>query len=101
MRFQDDFSRSRDGGDGRNGDGGDGGDGGGRTTTDPSQKKVVISPVYIDPNVRRRQARAAPSPVVSAGADPATSGVILGKYGKKDQVWNEATLRLADALGIR
>ena len=84
---------------------GDGADGGEEETqakpTDPSQKRVVTSPIYIDPALQRRQARAAPSPVVSAGGDPATSGVVLGKYGKKDQVWNEATLRLADALGIR
>ena len=84
---------------------GDGADGGEEETqakpTDPSQKRVVTSPIYIDPALQRRQARAAPTAVVSAGADPATSGVVLGKYGKKDQVWNEATLRLADALGIR
>jgi len=64
---------------------------------------VRISPIVIDPTISPlvRALRAAPTPVRSAGLDPATSGVLLGKYGKKDQVWNEATLRLADALGIR
>jgi hypothetical protein len=88
---------------GAGGDGGDGeagGDGGPRPT-DPSQKRVVISPIYMDPVLRRRSAQSAISPVISSGLDPATSGVVLSKYGKKDQVWNEATLRLADALGIR
>lgn len=71
------------------------------TTKKLPEPRVYTPPVYIDVNAPRRVATAAPGPVRSAGLDPATSGVLLGKYGKKNQVWNEATLRLADALGIR
>jgi hypothetical protein len=84
--------------------------GGGETTgrrdvTQPPgtrrEEQVRISPIVTDPRIAPTvQRQAAAQPVLSAGLDPATSGVILSRFGNKNQVWNEATLRLADALGL-
>ena len=84
--------------------------GGGETTgrrdvTQPPgrrrEEQVRISPIVTDPRIAPTvQRQAASQPVLSAGLDPATSGVILSRFGNKNQVWNEATLRLADALGL-
>ncbi len=64
-------------------------------------EQVRISPIVTDPRIAPTvQRQAAAQPVLSAGLDPATSGVILSRFGNKNQVWNEATLRLADALGL-
>ncbi len=65
------------------------------------EEQVRISPIVTDPRIAPTvQRQAASQPVLSAGLDPATSGVILSRFGNKNQVWNEATLRLADALGL-
>lgn len=88
------------------GGGGQGGGGGERSTeTTPrprrlEEPRVYTPPITIDVPQARRAATAATSPVRSAGLDPATSGVLLSRFGNKNQVWNEATLRLADALGL-
>ena len=84
--------------------------GGGQTTGRPDvtrppgtrrEEQVRISPIVTDPRIAPTvQRQAASQPVLSAGLDPATSGVILSRFGNKNQVWNEATLRLADALGL-
>ena len=67
----------------------------------PREEQVRISPIVTDPRIAPTvQRQAASQPVLSAGLDPATSGVILSRFGNKNQVWNEATLRLADALGL-
>lgn len=71
-----------------------------KVTKKLEEPRVYTPPIYIDAGARRGATAASTSPVRSAGLDPATSGVLLSRFGNKNQVWNEATLRLADALGL-
>jgi len=68
----------------------------------PREEAVRISPIVNEPRIgpRGTQAQASTQPLLSAGGDPATSGGMFTQFGTKNQVWNEATLRLADALGL-